>query len=60
MRGLEYFHDEEFRLRVSGFLNKIMIRYDAMMDIIGVQSENKELFTLIKKKPLPQYNNSSL
>jgi hypothetical protein len=42
-RGLKYF-DEEFRLRFR-VPKQIMIRYDAMMDIIEVQSENKELFT---------------
>ncbi|MFT7335741.1 MAG: hypothetical protein ACI9M1_001663 [Porticoccaceae bacterium] len=51
IEGSKYF-DEEFRLaKVSGVPQQIMIRYDAMMDIIEVQSENKELFTLIKKAP---------
>jgi hypothetical protein len=62
IEGSKYF-DEEFRLaEVSGVPQQIMIRYDAMMDIIEVQSENKELFTLIKKAPclsitILKYNN---
>lgn len=43
---------DEFRLaNVSGVPQQIMIRYNAMMDMIEVQNEKKEIFSLIKKEP---------
>ncbi|WP_417975332.1 hypothetical protein [Flavobacterium sp. ZB4P13] len=49
--GSKYFV-EEFRLaEVSGISQKIMVRYNALTDIIEVQNDKKELFSLTKKDP---------
>lgn len=43
---------EEFRLaEVSGVPQQIMVRYDALTDMIEVQNEKKELFSLVKQAP---------
>ncbi|WP_310377495.1 hypothetical protein [Flavobacterium sp.] len=43
---------EEFRsASISGIAQKLMIRYNAFTDIIEVQNENKELFSLTKSNP---------
>ena len=42
----------EFRLaEVSGVPHQIMVRYDALTDMIEVQNEKKELFSLVKQAP---------
>ncbi|TDE31253.1 hypothetical protein E0I61_00695 [Flavobacterium ranwuense] len=51
IEGSEYLVDE-FRLaEVSGIPQQIMVRYNAMTDMIEVQNEKKELFSLMKKDP---------
>lgn len=51
IEGSPYFI-EEFRLaNISGIAQKLMIRYNAFTDIIEVQNENKELFSLTKSNP---------
>lgn len=43
---------EEFRSgSITGIAQKLMIRYNAFTDIIEVQNENKELFSLTKSNP---------
>ena len=51
IEGSEYLVDE-FRLAdVSGIPQQIMVRYNAMTDMIEVQNEKKEVFSLMKKEP---------
>lgn len=51
IEGSEYLVDE-FRLaEVSGIPQQIMVRYNAMTDMIEVQNEKKEVFSLMKKEP---------
>ncbi|MFV8270680.1 hypothetical protein ACNQGP_12220 [Flavobacterium sp. GT2N3] len=51
VEGSEYLVDE-FRLaEVSGIPQQIMVRYNAMTDMIEVQNEKKEVFSLMKKEP---------
>lgn len=51
IEGSEYLVDE-FRLAdVSGIPQQIMIRYNAMTDMIEVQNGKKEVFSLMKKEP---------
>lgn len=51
IEGSEYLVDE-FRLaEISGIPQQIMVRYNAMTDMIEVQNEKKEIFSLMKKDP---------
>ncbi|WP_338646461.1 hypothetical protein V5J73_13275 [Flavobacterium sp. KS-LB2] len=51
IEGSEYLVDE-FRLaEVAGIPQQIMVRYNAMTDMIEVQNEKKEIFSLMKKEP---------
>jgi hypothetical protein len=51
IEGSEYLVDE-FRLaEVAGIPQQIMVRYNAMTDMIEVQNEKKEVFSLMKKEP---------
>ncbi len=51
IEGSEYLVDE-FRLaEVSGIPQQIMVRYNAMTDMIEVQNKKKEVFSLMKKDP---------
>ena len=51
IEGSAYLVDE-FRLaEISGIPQQIMIRYNAMTDMIEVQNEKKEVFSLMKKEP---------
>lgn len=51
IEGSQYIVDE-FRLaEVSGISTKLMVRYNAMTDMIEVQNDKKELFSLTKKDP---------
>lgn len=51
IEGSKYLVDE-FRLaEISGVPQRVMVRYDATTDMIEVQNEKKELFSLVKKPP---------
>jgi hypothetical protein len=51
IEGSQYIN-KEFRLaEISGTTQKLLVRYNAMTDMIEVQNEKKELFSLIKKDP---------
>ncbi|CAM2821135.1 hypothetical protein [Flavobacterium frigoris] len=51
IEGSEYLVNEFRFAEISGVSKQIMIRYDAVTDMIEVQNEKKEVFSLIKNEP---------
>jgi hypothetical protein len=51
IEGSKYLVDEFRSARISGVPQQVMVRYDAMTDMIEVQNEKKELFSLVKTPP---------
>jgi hypothetical protein len=51
IEGSKYLVDEFRSAGISGVPQKVMVRYNAMTDMIEVQNEKKELFSLVKTPP---------
>jgi hypothetical protein len=51
IEGSKYLVDEFRTAKISGVPELVMVRYDALTDIIEVQNEKKEIFSLVKKPP---------
>ena len=51
IEGSAYLVDEFRSAEISGISQQIMVRYNAMTDMIEVQNEKKEVFSLMKKEP---------
>jgi hypothetical protein len=48
IEGSKYLVDEFRTAKISGVPQLVMVRYDALTDMIEVQNEKKELFSLVK------------